>query len=168
MRWFLLCTLLAGLIGESHLGAQIVARPDPAAPIDAGVRIRVSVSSPYRQSPFASRAQRLRGTVRAIASDTLYLELPNTIGLLAIPRAQIRALEVSLGEPSRWGSTLESGSVGAVIFMLRMLAAHQDRETRRFDEAWQAMAAGAGIGFSMGAYFGWRRPYERWRPARLP
>jgi ElaB/YqjD/DUF883 family membrane-anchored ribosome-binding protein len=57
--------------------------------------------------------------------------------------------------------------VGAVAFGARMRAAHEDPEARRYDEPWQAVAVGAGIGFVLGAYAVGRFPRERWVAARL-
>ena len=163
MRRFLLAAVIAGLIGPIGAGAQ----QRPPAPVDTAARVRITLASSFRQSPFTTRAQRIQGTLRAIAPDTLYLELPNVTGTLAIPRAQVRGVERSLGV-SRCASALKIGTLGAVIFGARTLIAHQDPESRRFDEPWQAVAVGAGVGFGVGAYIGSRLPRERWREVRLP
>jgi hypothetical protein len=156
------------LFATAPLGAQLItqrfAAVDPA--VETGARIRVSVVSAYRQSPFDSRTERLRGTLRAFTAETLYLELPNVMGSLAIPRASIRELEMSLGT-SRWRRALKAGSIGAVIFGLRMWVAHEDPKSHQFHEDWQAAAVGGALGFGAGAWYGSRWPAERWRIARL-
>lgn len=160
---------VACLLGPLNGGAQFTTLRAAAVDttVEKGARIRVSVASAFRQSAFGSRVERLRGTVRAISPDTLYVELPNVVGAVAIPRASIRRVEISLG-PSRRGRALQAGTICAVIFGLRMWVAHEDPRSRRFGEAWQAVAIGGAIGFSAGAWFGSRWPYERWRAARLP
>lgn len=168
MRLLRLAVVLTGLVGATSAGAQFSAAYVVPAPIDSGARIRVSVASDVRQTwPLAARVHRFQATVRAMSADTLYVEVPNTVGRVAVPRASIRWLEVSLGRPSRWARAIEVGVVGAVIFGARMRAAHEDPETRRFDAAWKAVAVGAAMGFGVGAYFGGRQPSERWAMARL-
>ncbi|MFN2566438.1 MAG: hypothetical protein ABR499_15690 [Gemmatimonadaceae bacterium] len=107
---------VACLLGPVTAGAQFTTPRDAAVDttVETGARIRVSVASPFRQSPFSSRVERLRGVVRVISSDTLYVDLPNVVGAVAIPRASIRRVEISLG-PSRRASALQAGTIGAVI-----------------------------------------------------
>jgi hypothetical protein len=167
-RWLQLTVVLSALVGATSAGAQFSAAYVVPAPVDSGARVRVSVASGVRQTwPFAARVHRFQATVRAISADTLYVEVPNTVGRVAVSRASIRWLEVSLGRPSRLARAIEVGVVGAVIFGARMRAAHEDPTTRRFDAAWKAVAVGAAMGFGAGAYFGARQPSERWAMARL-
>jgi hypothetical protein len=105
--------------------------------------------------------------LRALSADSLYLELPNVVGRVAVLRASIRRLEVSIGRPSRWMRAVEWGTIGAMIFGARVVAAHQDPETRQYSSAWTAFAVGASMGFAAGAYFGGRQRSERWAMARL-
>jgi hypothetical protein len=166
-RWLHLTLVLSTFAGAAPARAQFSASYVVPAPVDTGARVRVSVASDVRQTwPFASRVHRFQGVIRALTADTLYVELPNTVGGVAVPRASIRWLEVSLGR-SRLARAIEVGIISAVIFGARLAAVHQDPETRRFDSAAQAFAVGAAMGFAAGAYFGSRLPSERWAPARL-
>lgn len=166
--WLQLTVVLSALASATSAGAQFSAAYVVPAPVDTGARVRVSVASDVRQTwPFAARVHRFQATVRAISADTLYVEVPNTVGRVAVPRASIRWLEVSLGRPSRLARAIEVGIIGAVIFGARTRAAHEDPATRRFDAAWKAVAVGAAMGFGAGAYFGARQPSERWAVARL-
>lgn len=167
-RLLYLTVVLTGLVGATVAGAQFSASYVVPAPVDTGARVRVSVASDVRQTwPFAARVHRFQATVRAITADTLYVEVPNTVGRVAIPRASLRWLEVSMGRPSRVARAIEVGIIGAVIFGARTRAAHEDPETRRFNAAWKAVAVGAAMGFGAGVYFGARQPSERWATARL-
>lgn len=163
-----LALVLSGLVSATGAGAQFTASYVVPAPVDSGARIRVSVASDVRQTwPFAARVHRFQATVQAISPDTLYVEVPNAVGRVAVPRASIRWLEVSLGKPSRLARAIELGIMGAVIVGARARAAHEDPETRRYDTAWKAFAVGAALGFGAGVYFGARQPSERWAVARL-
>jgi hypothetical protein len=163
-----LSAAVVSLLAPAQLAAQLITQRFPSVEpaIDRGARVRVSIESAYRQSPFDSRTERLRGTLRAFTAETLYLELPNVMGPLAIPRASIRELEMSLGT-SRWPRALKAGSIGALLFGLRMWVAHEDPKSHQFHEDWQAAAVGGVLGFSAGAWYGSRWPAERWRIARL-
>ena len=156
---------MTSLIGPSNAGAQ------PRAPtvymVDIGARVRVDVTDRFAQSPFSPFAQRVQGTVRAIAPDTLYLDLPNTVGTIAIPRIMIQAVATSLGKDSRRASALETGTIAAVIFAL-VLSSEPVQSERRFGSHWYAAAVGAGTGFGAGVLLATLRPYERWRSAWLP
>jgi hypothetical protein len=151
------------------MGAQVAAVRHATADttVDSGTRIGVSVASTFRQSPFGAPVDRLEGTVRTISHDTLYMNLPNVVGAVAIPRASIREVEISLG-PSRREGALRGGAVGALFMGLSMWVQHQNPEKRVYREAWQAVAIGGAMGFGMGAWVGSRLPYERWRAIRLP
>lgn len=106
------------------------------AEVTVGARVRAWVPEPYRQVDGPARRQLLRGTVQAVASDTLHLSVPGAAGTVAIPRASIRRLQVSRGA-SRPASAIErAAGVGA---------------------AW-----GAGIGAVTGALL----PHEQWRRVR--
>jgi hypothetical protein len=164
----LFSVVVASLLGPADVGAQFTVPRDRAVDsVQPGARVRVSVASTFRQSVFSRRVERLRGTVRAVSPDTVYVELPNVAGAVAIPRASIRRVEISLGSSRRAGA-LQAGTIGAVILGLRMWVAHEDPRSRRFPEAWQAVAVGGAIGFGAGAWLGSRWPRERWRVARLP
>lgn len=172
-RRMLLTALLAALISPPDLGGQVDTARWPM--VEIGTRIRVGVEDripgiPDRMPnrPFPTSVQRLQGTVRAIAPDTLYIDLANTVGRLAIPRVMIQGVEMSLGRPSRSRSALEAGTVGAAILALLVPAYVVDPGSRWFGSSGRATAAGAVIGFSAGVLFGLIRPYERWRIAWIP
>src|SRR3990170_4735154 len=67
------------------------------AEVTVGARVRAWVPEPYRQVDGPARRQLLRGTVQAVASDTLHLSIPGAVGTVAIPRASVRRLQVSRG-----------------------------------------------------------------------
>jgi hypothetical protein len=159
MRRIVLLSACACLLSSAHAGAQAIM-------VDAGTQIRVSVVSAFRQSPFRPRAERLRGLIRSISRDTLYIELPNALGRTAIPRARIRRVEISVGRSSR-ASAVKAGIIGAVILGSRMWVAAHDPENHTFSEPWQAATVGGAIGFAAGAWLGARHPQERWRAVRL-
>jgi hypothetical protein len=150
----------------SLLSARAGAQPTPST-VAVGMRVRVSIASEILQSPFASRDERLLGTIHAISPDTLYLQLPNVIGVAAIPRRSIRRVEIGVG-PSHRGNAVRAGILGASFFGLRLWAVNEDSTTRRFGHSWQAAAVGSAVGFGLGAWLGSKYKTERWRAARLP
>jgi hypothetical protein len=169
MRRFLLGALAVILVNPTTVGAQLGRRAVHMVAVGTRVRVEVAEGVPQalRQPPFAAGAQRLQGTVHAISPETLYVALSNAVGTVAIPRATIRRVEMSLGRPSRRVSAMDVGTAGAVLFALFMPAFVVQPE-RRFGSSERAAAVGAGIGFGMGALFGALRPYERWRIAWIP
>jgi hypothetical protein len=162
MRQFLSAAALASILLPAAAAAQ--SRTDST--VDVGTPVRVTVASEFRQSLFGPRAERLRGTIRAISRDSLSIELPNVAGAVAIPRASIRQVEIRVGESRRAGM-MKAGTIGAVIFGLRMWAAHEEVRSRTLPETWQAVAVGGAIGFGAGAWFATRVPHEHWRAAHL-
>ena len=179
MRRILVATSLAALITPLDLGGQLdLGRQGDTVRwpmVEVGTRIRVGVADrvpgvPDRRPdwPFPTRVQRLQGTVRAIARDTLYIDLSNTVGRLAIPRVMIQGVAMSLGKPERARSALQAAAVGAAVLALFVPAFVVDPGSHWFGSAGRATAAGAGIGFSAGFLFGLIRPYERWRTAWIP
>lgn len=161
--------VLAALGIPAGSGAQVstLLHATPS-PVDTGARVRLTLRASHQPSSLASSGDRMRGVLRGVSADTVHLELPGIPRPVAIPRHHVQRVEASLGPPSRKASIVESGTVGAMLMALRMLWSHQDPETRVYDQAWQAGAVGAAMGFAAGAYFGGRLPYERWRSARLP
>lgn len=153
------------LICPWALGAQQFREPRFRM-VQVGERVRIGVTDSIAQSPFASASQRLTGTVRGIAPDTLYLELSQAAGPTAIPRARIQGVAISLGRPSRTESAEELGVNGAVL--LALLLPWTGDEKRSTASRLRSAAVGAGVGFAAGALIGLVRPYERWRVAWLP
>ncbi|MFN2566439.1 MAG: hypothetical protein ABR499_15695 [Gemmatimonadaceae bacterium] len=169
MRRFLLGVTAASLVNTTSVGAQLGRRAVPMIGVGTRVRVEVVEGTPqvFPQSPFSAVAQRLQGTVRAIAPETLYVALSNAAGTVAIPRVAIRRVEMSLGRPSRSASAMQVGTASAVLFALFMPSFVVQPE-RQFGSSERAAVVGAGIGFGMGALFGALRPYERWRLAWIP
>jgi hypothetical protein len=110
----------------------------------------------------------LEGTVVAIAPETLYVDLANAVGRLAIPRVMIQGVEMSLGRPSRARSALDAASGGALVFALLFSAYVVDPDSRWFRSSGRAAGAGAVIGLGTGLVLGFILPYERWRIAWIP
>jgi hypothetical protein len=169
VRPFLLGAMLASVVNPATVDAQLGRRPAPMVAVGTRVRVGVveGVPQPFPHALYAPVAQTLQGTVHAIASETLYVDLSNAIGTVAIPRIAIESVEMSTGRPSRRVSVLDVGTAGAVLFALFMpsFVVHAER---RFGSSDRAAAAGAGIGFVAGALLGALRPYERWRFAWIP
>jgi len=97
IRSTILFTIALMLFGtfSSALFAQFPAE------VGVGARVRVWVPEAHRQSEGPAHRQMLRGTVAAVAPDTLHLSIPGAIGTVAIPRVAVRRLQVSRGWPSR-------------------------------------------------------------------
>src|SRR5688500_8181023 len=74
----------------------------------AGTRVRVEVPEQQYQAD-SRRGHRLRGRVTALAPDTLYLAVTDSLGPLAIPRTLVQRLDLSRGVPSRGMSALRRG-----------------------------------------------------------
>ena len=91
---FTIALMLSGT-SSSALFAQFPAE------VGVGARVRVWVPEAHRQSEGPAHRQMLRGTVAAVAPDTLHLSIPGAIGTVAIPRVAVRRLQVSRGWPSR-------------------------------------------------------------------
>lgn len=126
--------------------------------IMVGSRVRVTVTDTALRSPYArpGRLRLIAGTVRAIAPDTIRLEVSAIDPPVAIPRILIYKVERSLGR-GRAGSArdaaLTGGGVGALLMGL-------------FDE--KVRLAIFGSGYAVGALVGAVRPYERWAQAWIP
>jgi len=169
MRRLLLSAMLASLVNPPTVDAQSGRRAVPMIAVGTRVRVDVVEGVPqvFPQSPFAAVAQRLQGTVRAIAAETLYVDLSNAFGTVAIPRLAIQDVAMSLGRPSRSVSALHVGTISAVLSAL-VLPAFVVQPERRFGSSDRAAAVGGGVGFVVGTLIGALRPYERWRIAWIP
>jgi hypothetical protein len=164
MRWLLFTAAVTSLLHPRDASAQ---RGRELPMIGVGTRVRVGVVDVISRSPFASKAQRLQGTVRVIAAETLYVDLSNTVGAVAIPREAIQGVEMSLGRPSRSESAAGVGAVSAVLCAL-FLPSFVPHADRYFGSGWRGNVASAGIGFGAGALIGALRPYEHWRTSWIP
>jgi hypothetical protein len=74
-----------------------------------GARVRVEVPEQQYQAD-NRRGHLLRGRVTAVAGDTLYLAVADSLGPLAIPRTLVQRLDLSCGVPSRAASAVRRGS----------------------------------------------------------
>jgi hypothetical protein len=102
----------------------------------------------------------LRGKVTALAADTLYLAVADSLGPLAIPRTLIQRLDLSRGVPSRGVSALRrgvGGAIGGALVGWAIGALDDD-----IDNGDAALIGGA-IGLGTGALFGALFPHERWK-----
>lgn len=137
--------------------------------IGIGDRVRIGIreDSARARAPYSLADQRIHGIVHAIAPETLYLDLPGPIGTLAVPRAAIQGVELSVGTPSRAASAADFGSAGALLGGL-FLPSLIPRAEQRFGSSGRAIAASVGIGFGVAALIGALVPYEHWRVAWIP
>ena len=126
--------------------------------VTVGDRVRVQVTAAVLPSPDArlGRLRRVTGMMRAIAPDTVYLEVSADEPPVAIPRILIYKVERSLGR-TRAGSAGDAALVGggAGVLLIGFV-----REQLRFP-VWAA-------GYAVGALVGAVRPYERWKEAWIP
>jgi hypothetical protein len=149
--------LLAGL-GFSQAAAQW-----PPA-VEPGTRVRVRLPElQYQES--ARRGHLLRGRVMGLARDTLYLEITDSVGPLAVPRSLIQRLDLSRGVPSRVANALRQGAISGVLWGLTLVLVNEMDDTPR--GAGETALIGGGIGFATGAILGAIFPRERWKSVRL-
>jgi hypothetical protein len=148
------------LAGPTALGAQRVR--DRFRMVDTGAVVRVGVTSQLGRGPLVAADRHVQGTVLGIAPDTLYLRPSDSARVVAIPRFQIRGVQMRLGPPSRRGSALRRGAAFALIGAIVRPFPPPFRST------WRGVAAGAGLGFGVGAVAGLAQPSERWRVAWIP
>jgi hypothetical protein len=137
-------------------------------PLDlmAGARVRVEVPEQQYQAD-TRRGHRLRGRVTALAADTLYLAVTDSLGPLAIPRTLVQRLDLSRGVPSRGMSALRRGFlVGAGCAVVALAISGLDDEPDGSDAEEAALIGGA-VGFGTGALFGALFPHERWKRIRF-
>jgi hypothetical protein len=153
-----LAALLIGL--PSLLGAQW--------PSELTVGARVQARLPEAQyQPDARRGHLLRGRIAALADDTLYLAVTDSVGPLALPRPLIQRLELSRGVPSRGVSALREGvTMGLVGAATGLIAFSLLDEPNDADAGDVALVYG-GISFGVGAILGALFPKERWGRVRL-
>lgn len=138
------------------------------ARVQPGVRVRVWLPEGQQQEKGPWRRQLLRGTVSELRNDTLRLSVPGTQGSLAVSRADLRRLDVSLGT-SRAASALER-AVGFAISGAIWAALENDpnsTEWPHYRRTWRAAGEGAKWGAALGAVVGFVFPTERWRRVRL-
>jgi hypothetical protein len=159
IRW-LVSTLVASHAATTTLSAQWPASITP------GTRVRVLLPEAQYQAA-SRRGHLLRGRVTALAPDTLYLAVTDSLGPLAVPRALVDHLDLSRGVPSRATSALRRGLLaGAGTALLLVLVNEMDDASDRTSTG-KAALVGAGVGVSFGALTGALYPRERWASVRL-
>lgn len=141
------------------LGVPSLADAQFPAEVRPGIRVRVWVPEPTRQEEGPHRRQLLRGTVEAVDAGALRLRVPGTATSVAIPRANVRRLDVSRGV-SRGASMVERAVGGAIVFALLNDPRRSGGPHYRTD--WRAAGVGAAWGAGIGAVVGLTWPYERW------
>jgi hypothetical protein len=158
---------ITGLLAALLVVAGSAQAQFPTA-VQSGVRVRVWLPEEYRQLDGPWRRQLLRGTVESVAGDTLHLSVPGSSAALAIPRASIKRLDISLGPPSRGASMAERAFAGAVGGAISTVILNETWPGGRYyHRTWRAAGAGAQWGAITGAIVGFVFPNERWRRARL-
>ena len=138
--------------------------------VQAGARVRAWLPEDRRQAEGRPHRLILRGTVESVAGDTIRIAIPGTAGAVAVPRASLRRLDISRGEPLRGESALEravGGAVGGAIIMALM---NDPRRTGgpSYRTDWRAAGVGAAWGAGIGAVVGFILPQEQWRRLHLP
>ena len=159
-----LACALAGLAASpAALRAQF------PADVRVGTRVRVWLPEAYRQEEGPLRRQLLRGSVQAVAGDTLLVTIPGAVGPVSIPRLSMRRLEVSRGRPSRPVSAVERAVGGAIGGAITWALMNDPRRSGgpHYRTDWRAAGVGAAWGGGIGAAVGFLFPHEGWRRVRL-
>lgn len=129
-----------------------------------GTRIRVRLPEVQYQETL-KRGQLIRGRVRELTPDTLYLAVTDSVGPLPVPRSLIQHLDVSRGVPSRASNALRQGIIqGAVTALTLVLLVELDDQSH---DQGEAALIGGGVGFAIGGIFGALFPRERWKSLRM-
>jgi hypothetical protein len=157
----LLVALLASAMGAvADLAAQW-----PAA-VTSGSRVQVRLPEAQYQID-SHRGHLIRGRISALAPDTLYLAVTDSVGPLAIPRPLLQRIDISKGVPSRGMSALIRGVVsGAASALGALIVFGINDDPDGIDSGDAALVAG-GVGLVLGSVFGALYPRERWKRVRL-
>jgi hypothetical protein len=136
--------------------------------VRVGARVRVWIPELQRQEDGPLRRQLLRGTVAALAADTLHLAIPGTAGSVAIPRASVRRLQLSRGV-SRPASAVEGAVGGAMGGAITWALMNDPRRSGgpHYRTDWRAAGVGAAWGAGIGAAAGLLFPHEQWHRVRM-
>lgn len=136
--------------------------------VQPGVRVRVWLPESQQQEHTPWRRQLLRATVSGVAGDTLRVTVPGAQGLLSVPRADVRRLDVSLGT-SRVASAFERAAGFAIAGAISAALENDVNSTEwpHYRRTWRAAGEGAKWGAAFGAVVGLVFPTERWRRVRL-
>lgn len=156
-------TLLAlfTVFGASVGSAQTLSPP-------VGERVRVRVDDLHRQGDMLPRSMELRGTLTALDSSALFIEIAPGGGSITVPRPSIRSFAISKGVPSRLESAVRRGAAWTLMGALLGFG-FRDFPDRGSRTPWQdAVIVGAGTGAITGVFMGALSPYERWRRVPVP
>ncbi len=137
--------------------------------VQVGSRVRIWLPEPHRQQDGPWNRQLLRGYVESVTPDTLRLTVPGAFGAVAVPRASMRRLELSRGEPSRVASAFERAVGGAIGGAILWAVTNDSRNASgpNYQSDWEAAGVGAAWGAGAGALVGIIFPHERWRRLSL-
>jgi len=125
-----------------------------------GSRVRIVLNRPPELSRWELPSE-LIGTVVSDRSDTIALRIHPSLSVVAVPIADIRSLQVSLGVPSRSKSALLGAARIAPLGALYGVLVEDIPE--KFEER---LALGLAFGAISGAIVGALMPLERWRRVR--
>jgi hypothetical protein len=156
--------IVALLTSATGAVADVAAQwPDAVTP---GTRVQVRLPESQYQID-GTRGHLVRGRITALAPDTVYLAVTDSVGPLAIPRALLQRLEISKGVPSRGLSAVKRGVLGgAIAAVTALIWFGLDDEPDGTDSGDAALVAG-GFGLVLGSVFGALYPRERWKRVRL-
>lgn len=171
-----LIILLAVLACPTSLAAQAFGEARHVRMIDTGSEVRIGVTLVERRHPVSIIDRRVhsfvhhrvRGIVRRITPDSLYLGVVGSDSVVAFPRARIQGVDLNLGRSRRASASelaLNLALLGGIIMSTRFVGEEPDR---RYRTDWKGGAVGAGAGFGAGAVVGFLFPYDRWRMAWIP
>ena len=147
-----------------HAATPVVAQwPDAIAP---GTRVQARIPEAQYQMG-GRRGHLLRGRITALAPDTLYLAVTDSLGPLAVPRALIQHLDFSRGVPSRASSALTRGLVAGAGAALLFVLSNEMRDASDRTSTGTAALVGGALGLSFGAVWGGLYPRERWKSVRV-
>jgi hypothetical protein len=128
--------------------------------------VRVRLLKQPVQAEGNAPGQTVRGTVLAVAPDTLVIRVHPSVAPFAIAEAGIDRIEVSRGVRTRLEGAVRSGIFGALLGGSEWAALNSMARQRTFEHDWQAITAGAACGAVLGAIVGAITPLERWKKVR--
>jgi SAM-dependent methyltransferase len=134
--------------------------------VSAGARIQVRLPEVQYQVG-GTRGHLVRGRVSALAADTLYLAVTDSIGPLPIPRHLIQQLQFSRGVPSRFASAARRGVIAGAGLALLAVILNESEQAPHETSTGNAALIGGGVGLLTGGVLGALYPLERWKKVRL-
>jgi hypothetical protein len=129
------------------------------------VQVVLPKVGPQRFGVFQERT--LRGELVASTTDSLFLRLHPSAGVITIPRGVMVEMFESEGPPSRWRSAVRALPLG-ILFGAAMANGLFDAELRGpgFRTRRDALVSGAIFGAFANAAGGALVPTEQWKPLR--